>query len=134
MLLTACALLLSPFSPHLSAATSKWSLCTKRDLCVGQRQFWRKPFTFSFAQGKEKMFHLWFNTFFIDNLVFSAPQPEIDKVGFWVGLLRPMAPMATTFFHTSQKGQQGQEEQDLSQGLCSRDSLHLTRGQRSVRF
>jgi len=31
------------------------------------------------GSGKEKMFHLWFNTFFIDNLIFTAQQPEIDK-------------------------------------------------------
>jgi phosphatidylinositol-3,4,5-trisphosphate 3-phosphatase/dual-specificity protein phosphatase PTEN len=32
------------------------------------------------AQGKEKMFHLWFNTFFVDGYRFVAQQPEIDKV------------------------------------------------------
>jgi hypothetical protein len=32
-------------------------------------------------QGKEKLCHLWLNTFFVDGLRFSAKQPEIDKVG-----------------------------------------------------
>ncbi|EGD80305.1 hypothetical protein PTSG_10560 [Salpingoeca rosetta] len=31
------------------------------------------------STGKEKMFHLWFNTFFIDDLKFVAQQSEIDK-------------------------------------------------------
>ncbi len=29
--------------------------------------------------GKEKMFHLWFNTFFIENNKLSLPKKEIDK-------------------------------------------------------
>ena len=44
--------------------------------------FWRagRPSSLVPPQGKEKLCHLWLNTFFVDDLKFTAKQPEIDKV------------------------------------------------------
>ena len=55
--------------------------------------------------GKEKMFHMWFNTFFIEDKKLVIPKPEIDKAR----LEKLLSGAGVTVC----AGVQGQEAQDL---------------------